>query len=181
MYKVLVNWSICKFFGNVTWRRSEHATPNYAMLVYWFYSAEGAWEQSRCRKGVCDLLIVPKNKSLFPTRKVPSLYQEKKSILMKENWELMPKWICTNKPKITLAVQWLSHVHLLAIQWTAAHQASLSCISWSLLKLMSIELVMPSNCLIPCHPLLHLPSIFPRWPKYWSFSISPLIFHSFSP
>ena len=59
-------------------------------------------------------------------RKVPSLYQEKKSILMKENWELMPKWICTNKPKITLAVQWLSCVHLLAIQWTAAYQAPLS-------------------------------------------------------
>ena len=73
--------------------------------------------------------------------------------------------------------------------WTAAHQASLSfVISWSLLKLMSIELVMPPNYLILWHPLLLLPSIFPsirifskesficiRWPKYWSFSfiISP--------
>ena len=70
--------------------------------------------------------------------------------------------------------------------WTAAHQASLSfTISQSLLKLMSIESVIPSNHLIPCHPLLLLPSIFPsirvfsdksaphtRWPKYWSFSIS---------
>ena len=69
--------------------------------------------------------------------------------------------------------------------WTAARQASLSfTISWNLLKLMSIELVMPSNHLILCLPLL-LPSIFPsirvfskesvlpiRWPKYWSFSIS---------
>ena len=70
--------------------------------------------------------------------------------------------------------------------WTATHQASL-CIanSQSLLKLVSIELVMPSNHLILCHPLLILPSIFPhirvfskesvlciRWPKYWSFSIS---------
>ena len=68
--------------------------------------------------------------------------------------------------------------------WTAAHQASLSfTISWSLLKLMSIESVMPSNHLILCHPLFLLPSIFPsirvfsnesvlhiRWPKYWSFS-----------
>ena len=67
---------------------------------------------------------------------------------------------------------------------TAAHQASLSITSsWSLLKLMSIELVMPSNHLILCHPLLLLSSIFPsirvfsnesvlqiRWPKYWSFS-----------
>ena len=69
---------------------------------------------------------------------------------------------------------------------TAARQASLSITnSWSLLKLMSIESVMPSNHLILCHPLLLLPSIFPsirvfsnesvlciRWPKYWSFSFS---------
>ena len=65
--------------------------------------------------------------------------------------------------------------------WTAAHQASLTITkSWSLLKLMSIQSVMPSNHLILCHPLLLLPSIFPSirvfsegWPKYWSFSISP--------
>ena len=70
--------------------------------------------------------------------------------------------------------------------WTTAHQASLSIAnSWRLLKLMSIESVMPSNHLILCHPLLLLPSIFPsirvfstelalliRWPKYWSFSFS---------
>ena len=70
--------------------------------------------------------------------------------------------------------------------WTAAHQASLSITnSQSLLKLMSIESVMPSNHLIFCRPLLLLPSIFPsirvfsnesvlyiRWPKYWSFSFS---------
>ena len=82
-------------------------------------------------------------------------------------------------------VQLLSHVRSFANPWTAAHQASLSIAnSWSLLKLMSIESVMPSNHLILCHPLL-LPSIFPsirvfssesvlriRWPKYWSFSFS---------
>ena len=70
---------------------------------------------------------------------------------------------------------------------TVAHQAYLSITNpWSLLKLMSIEPVMPSNCLILSHPLLFLPSIFPiirvfssesvlhiRWPKYWSFSFSP--------
>ena len=70
--------------------------------------------------------------------------------------------------------------------WTATHQASLSITnSWSLLKVMSIESVIPSNHLILCHPLLLLPSIFPsirvfsnesgfciRWPKYWSFSFS---------
>ena len=74
-----------------------------------------------------------------------------------------------------------------ATPWTAARQASLSITSsQSLLKLMFIKLVMPSNHLILCHPLLLLPSVFPstrvfsnesvlriRWPKYWSFSISP--------
>ena len=83
------------------------------------------------------------------------------------------------------SVQSLSHVRLFATPWTAAHQASLPItISWSLVKLMSIESVMPSNYLILCHPLLLLLSIFPsirvfskesalhiRWPKYWSFSI----------
>ena len=84
------------------------------------------------------------------------------------------------------SVQSLSHVWLFATPWTAAHQASLSITnSQSVLKLMSIELVMPYNHLIFCHPLLLLPSIFPsirvfsnesvlciRWPKYWSFSAS---------
>ena len=86
------------------------------------------------------------------------------------------------------SVQSLSRVRLFVTPWTAACQASLSITnSWSLLKLMSIELVMPSNHLILCHPLLP-PSSFPSirvfsnesvlcimWPKYWSFSfnISP--------
>ena len=86
------------------------------------------------------------------------------------------------------SVQSLSSVRLFVTPWTAAHQASLSITtSWSPPKLMSIELVMSSNHLILCRPLL-LPSIFPsirvfstasalriRWPKYWSFSfnISP--------
>ena len=86
-------------------------------------------------------------------------------------------------------VQLLSCVWLFVTPWVAAHQASLSfAISWNLLKLMSIELMMPSNHLILYCPLLFLPSIFPstrifsnelalhiRWPKFWrfSFSISP--------
>ena len=67
------------------------------------------------------------------------------------------------KPKHTLVVvQLLSHAQLFATPWTAACQVSLSfTISWSLLKLMSIESVMPSNHLILCCPLLLLPSIFP--------------------
>ena len=77
----------------------------------------------------------------------------------------------------SLSVQSLSHVQLFETPWTAAHQASLSfTISWSVLKLVSIESMMPSNHLILCCPLLLLPSIFPniciRWPKYWSFSFS---------
>ena len=60
------------------------------------------------------------------------------------------------------SVQSLSHVWLFATPWTAAHQASLSITnSWSLFKLMSLELVMPSNHLILCHPLLLMPSIIP--------------------
>ena len=84
------------------------------------------------------------------------------------------------------SIQSLSHVQLFATPWTAACQASLSITKfWSPPKPMSIELVMPSNHLILCHPLLLLPSIFPsirvisnesavciRWPKYWSFSFS---------
>ena len=92
------------------------------------------------------------------------------------------------------SAQSLSRVWLFATPWTVACQASLSITStWSLLKLMSIESVMPSNHLILCRPLLLLPSVFPgirvfsnesvlhiRWPKYWSFSfsISPSNEHS---
>ena len=92
------------------------------------------------------------------------------------------------------SVQSLSRVRLFATPWIAARRASLSITnSWSLLKLMSIELVMPSSHLILCHPLLLLPPVPPsirvfssestlcmRWPKYWSFSfsISPYNEHS---
>ena len=66
------------------------------------------------------------------------------------------------KPLQFSSIQSLSHARLFAIPWTAARQDYLSFSnSWSLLKLMSIESVTPSNCLILCHPLLLLPSIFP--------------------
>ena len=87
---------------------------------------------------------------------------------------------------VIVVIQLLSHVLLFVTPWTAAHQASLSfTISQSLLKLISIELVMPSNHLVLCCPLHFLPSTFPsirafcnesalpiRWPKYCSFSLS---------
>ena len=85
-----------------------------------------------------------------------------------------------------VVIHWLSRVQLSVTPWTAERQASLSfTISGSLLKLMSIESVMPYNQLVLCHPLLLLPSIFPsirvfskesvlyiRWPEYWSFTSS---------
>ena len=97
----------------------------------------------------------------------------------------MDKLVSSNSMQFN-SIQLFSHVRLFATPWTAAHHASL-CItnSRSLLKLISIESVMPSNYLIFCHPLLLLPSIFPRirvfsnksllcirWSKYWSFSFS---------
>ena len=98
-------------------------------------------------------------------------------------------WCDLGFKRVTLAVQFSSVTQsclTLCSPRTTAHQASLFITnSWSLLKLMSIVSVMPSNCLILCHPLLLLPSIFPsirafsnesvlhiRWPKYWSFSFS---------
>ena len=91
------------------------------------------------------------------------------------------------KGALTHSLQLLSHVQLFVTPWTAARQASLSITnSWSLLKLMSTVLMMPSNHLILCRHLLFLPSVFPSirvfadesvlrisWANYWSFSISP--------
>ena len=93
----------------------------------------------------------------------------------------------TDRDDIT-AIQSVAHVQLFAIPWTVACQVPLSStFSQSLLQFMSIELVMASNHLFLCHPLLLLPSAFPsirvfsnesalciRWPKYWSFSFSIL-------
>ena len=96
------------------------------------------------------------------------------------------EYSCSQGTSSVRSVQSLSHVQLFVTPWTAAHQASLFITnSWSLLKLMFIESVMRSNYLILCHPLLLLPSVYPRirvfsnesillirWPKYWSFSFS---------
>ena len=96
------------------------------------------------------------------------------------------------KAVYSIPVQLLSCVQLFVTPWSAACQASLFITnSWSLLKLMSIDSVMPSNHLILCRPLLLLPSVFPsirafsnesflriRWPKYWSFSVSPFNVYS---
>ena len=104
--------------------------------------------------------------------------------ITKSKWN-EPWWV----KSFVVIIQLFRHIWLYETPWTAACQASLSfTISWSLLKLMSIELMMPSNHLILCFSLLFLPTIFTgirvfsnelalhiRWPKYWSFSfiISP--------
>ena len=98
-----------------------------------------------------------------------------------------------NTTIITPKISQFSRVQLFTILWTAARQASLSITnSWSILKLICIELVMPSNHLIPFRPLL-LPLIFPsirvfsnesdlriRWPKYWRFSFSISLSNEYS-
>ena len=119
-------------------------------------------------------------------RGFPGSSNGKQSAAMQQTWVPSLCWEDPLKKGMTVVVQSLNHVRLFATLWTAA---SLSfTINQSLLKLMSIELVMPSNHLIFCPPLLFLPPIFPsirvfsnelalriRWPKYWnfSFSISP--------
>ena len=104
----------------------------------------------------------------------------------KVRWFLLHRWQKLRLHFKFSSVQSLSYVRLFVTPWTTAHQPSLSITnSRSLLKLMSIESVMPSNHLILCYPLLLQPSIFPsirvfskesvlciRWPKYWSFSFS---------
>ena len=106
----------------------------------------------------------------------------KKSLLCAHIHQLHLKLL--NNKNFLVVVQSLSCVRLFVTPWVAVCQASLSfTISQSLLKLMSIESVIPSNHLVLCRPLLLLPSIFPsssvfsnestlciRWPKYWSFS-----------
>ena len=111
-----------------------------------------------------------------------------RQIIWREEWDLHLQWTAVSEPVIALqfsSVQSLSHVWLSETPWIAARQASLSITnSQSPLKLMPIELVMPSSHLILCCPLL-LPPIPPsirvfssestlhmRWPKYWSFSFS---------
>ena len=99
---------------------------------------------------------------------------------------MVKKHIKKSSTSLTIVVQLFSHVQLFATPWTAACQAPLSStISWSLLKFMSIELVIPFNHLILCRHLLLLPSVFPSirvfsnesalhisWPNYWSFCFS---------
>ena len=136
------------------------------------HRASAVLRRPRCRVGTRQAALIP---LLLPLALKP--------------WTHSPRASCFNSKSISSSfrsVQSLSHVRLFATLWTAAHQASLSITnSQTLLKLMSIGSVMPSNHLLLCRPLLPLPSIFPsirvfsnesvlciRWPEYWSFSFS---------
>ena len=128
---------------------------------------------------------------MFPNRRATQIKEEiLEEFQIKNQWlsTLAICWNCLSVFECVSSVQFShSHVRLFMTPWTAACQASLSITNFhSLLKLMSIKLVMPSNHLILCRPLLLLPSIFPsirvssnesalhiRWPKYWSFNTSP--------
>ena len=108
--------------------------------------------------------------------------------------ENIGSWVMQTSQMLVVVVQSLSDVQFFVTPWIAACQASPSItISPSLLKLMSIESVMPFNHLILCHPLLLLPSVLPsirvfssesalhiRWPKYWSFSFSASPYNEYS-
>ena len=122
----------------------------------------------------CQLCVQECSSASYASKGAPVPYLKRETVVWSLKYTLS---ICV------AIVQLPSQVRLFVTPWTAACQASLS-ISWGLLKIMSIELVMPSSHLILC-PLLFLPSIFPsirvfsnesalciRWPKYWSFSFS---------
>ena len=147
----------------------------------------------------CFAFLLWRNSDIFKNREDDIMnltYISATSVIInkgKYNFSCLPNlflfWVVWRKFYILchfVVVQLFKHVQFFETPWTAANQTALSITnSLSLLKLMSIKLVMPSNYLILCHPLLLLPSIFPsirvfskesvlciRWPKYWSFSFS---------
>ena len=139
---------------------SHHLFSIQALLDHWIVSLP-SWEQI-----------------IFPRLSLKTSDSQEGPGCLKHSW--LPVVV------VVVVVQSLIHVWFFMTPWTTARQASPSLtISQSLLSLMSIESVMPSNPLILYHPLLFLPSIFPivrvfsselafhiRWPKYWSFSFS---------
>ena len=159
------------------------------------------WSSFLCILYLFPVLYVGQNHHFLFTYNLEHVSQFSKYLCGLSLWPCYPSqmyglwqncvWFCSllfslSTILILVVVQLFSHVWLFVTSWTAAYRASLSFItSWSLLKLMCIELVMPPNHLDFCCPLLLLPSIFPsirvfsnesvlhiRWPKYWSFRFS---------
>ena len=116
-------------------------------------------------------------KDMMPSRSQSELLSPHPVYLVDQPAVLLTPWLFKGAwvvaKESTVDVQSLSRVRLFVTVWTAAHQASLSLtVSWNLLRLMSIELVMSSNHLILCHPLLLLPSVFPSQEACYSLILS---------
>ena len=151
-----------------------------------FLECWGSSPKTKNFEETCFEPLLQINLAMFPSwsnQDYPSTVTKKQTLLLEC---IFKTWLISLSFIHLSSVQSPSHAWLLATPWTAACQASLSFTnSWSLLKLMSFESVMPSNHLVFCRPLLLLPPIFPsirifsnksvlciRWPKYWSFSFS---------
>ena len=152
------------------------------------------WPWSTKRSRAKASRVLPREHGAHRRHTIPTTQETSLHMDIKKWSRVKSDWLNALQPKMFSSVQSLSRVWLFATPWTAAHQASVSITnSWSLLKLMSIESVRPSNHIILCHPLLLPSSIFPsirvfsnesvlhiRWPKYWSFSFSISLFNECS-
>ena len=161
--------------------------PTLLCLLHWQVGSLPLMSSGSLNSNGKEQIIVLPQQSIFFPPKLESYLWIKSSFLRRDDWTyfslLLSIWFLVS---VVNSVHSLCHVQLFATPGTAGSQTSLSITNtWSLLTLMSVELVIPSNHLILYHPLLLLPSIFPRirvfskesvlcirWPKFWSFSLS---------
>ena len=167
---------------------SSHMIPVTVVLLIPIWGLGGGWGEGVTLLSRSDRDTSLPSNSTWPESTEQSyrcLYWPLVSFQLFPTFLRLPPIHC----QVAIVVQLLSRVWLFATPWTAANQYSLSfIISQSLLKPVSIELMIPPNHLILCHPLLLLPSIFPsirifsnesvlhiRWPNYWSFSSASVL------